>query len=264
MLFRSRFSIEGSTLKKEGNRLLKTIARKIAVTFKPANKSAISGLVSDPNGPKPVTEKQGEKSLIAQLLEDTHKSEAPGSQRLGGYEMSYDSIMVTEDPAEMMKSAVYQLRRMLKAMEGGQMGGAPSTLTGGAALQREEIMGSKTDHERIRNSLRAAVRDYNPEQHGYGKTAMLKFFKYRLPEVNDGFLDHFTDLIDDVRTRQVGEWYKKTQEIWNAVQKHEANIIAMDKAEKKPKAPKVKAEPQAPLPVEDFTPQPQQIGRAHV
>ena len=105
-----RFSIEGTTLKKEGNRLLRTIGRKVALTFKPANKSAISGLISDPSGPKPITEKQGEKSLLSRLLEDdTSKSEAPGQQHLGGYEMAYNPI-VEEDAVGLLKNVADSIR----------------------------------------------------------------------------------------------------------------------------------------------------------
>jgi len=105
-----RFSIEGTTLKKEGNRLLRTIGRKVALTFKPANKSAISGLISDPSGPKPISEKQGEKSLLSRLLEDdTSKSEAPGHQHLGSYEMAYNPI-VEEDTVGLLKNAADAIR----------------------------------------------------------------------------------------------------------------------------------------------------------
>jgi GGDEF domain-containing protein len=112
-----RFSIEGSTLKKEGNRLVRTIGRKVALTFKPANKSAVSGLISDPSGPKPISEKQGQKSLLAQLLnDDTAKSEAPGRQRLGSYEMVYNPI-VEEDTLELLKASAERIRELRQESE---------------------------------------------------------------------------------------------------------------------------------------------------
>ena len=226
----ARFSIEGSTLKKEGQRLARTIARKVAVTFKPANKSAISGLVSDPNSSKPITEKQAEKSLLSQLLEESAvKSERPGEQRLGGHTMEYSNLEMTEDPAKVLKTATDKLKGLLKTMTGGMGDAAPSTLTGGAALQREDF---RLHKDKLKNDLRAAVRDL-PDNARNSKSEMLKFFKFKLPEVNESFLDHFTDLIDDVRTRQVGDWVEKTMHVWDAVKKAEARGEA-----KAPKAPK--------------------------
>ncbi len=221
----ARFSIEGSTLKKEGNRLVRTIARKVALTFKPANKSAISGLISDPGSPaqkiKPVTDKQAENNLLSNLLEETVKGERPGHQKLGAYEMVYSNLEVEEDPASLLKMTVLNVRAMMKTMTAGMTSGAPSTLTGGAALQREDSR--LGDKERLKNNIRAAVRDYDPVEHGYSKMDMLKFFKFRLPDVNERFLDHFTDLIDDIRTRQVGKWVDKASLDWN-VNKAEGDL----------------------------------------
>ena len=48
----ARFSIEGSTLSKDSNKITQSIFRRLALTFKPANKTAISGLLSDPQADK--------------------------------------------------------------------------------------------------------------------------------------------------------------------------------------------------------------------
>lgn len=69
----TRYSIEGSTLKQEGNRLLKTVARKIAVTIKPCNRTAISGMLADPNAPEGfVNRVKGESDLLAPFQKDEH------------------------------------------------------------------------------------------------------------------------------------------------------------------------------------------------
>jgi hypothetical protein len=188
----ARFSIEGSTLKKEGNRLARSIARKVALTLKPCNKTAISGLVADPLGAKPVTEKAATKSLLDGLVE-TSKSDKPGSQLLGSYETD-ESIIVTQDPVQLLKTSASTLRRLVKTYAAGQGGGAPSTLEGGAALQREDI----SERARLKNQMKAAIRDFDPIEH----KDVRKFLKHRMPEASDSFIEHFEDLIGDVHARK--------------------------------------------------------------
>ena len=175
----ARYSIEGSTLKKEGNRLVRSMARKVALTLKPCNKSAISGLLSDPNGPNPVSEKQATKSLL-QDLADTVKSE------FASYEMEVDPL-VKDEP-------------IYKASEAGGYDAAPSTLTQGSALQREDLGPTESleaHRERIRNQLKAALRDYDPFEHKDTK----KFLKHYLPEADDSYQEYFENLVSDVKER---------------------------------------------------------------
>jgi hypothetical protein len=70
-----RFSIEGATLQRKGNVLEKSVARKVAATWKPCNKSANSGVIADPNGPPlPV------RDDVVTKKEHEH----PGFMKLGG------------------------------------------------------------------------------------------------------------------------------------------------------------------------------------
>jgi diguanylate cyclase (GGDEF)-like protein len=46
-----RYSIEGSTVEKEGNYIKTSIARKVAMTFGPANKAVKNKIIADPNAP---------------------------------------------------------------------------------------------------------------------------------------------------------------------------------------------------------------------
>lgn len=175
----ARYSIEGSTLKKEGNRLMRSMARKVALTLKPCNKSAISGLLSDPNGPNPVSEKQATKSLL-QDLADTVKSE------FASYEMEVDPL-VKDEP-------------MIKTLEAGGYDAAPSTLTQGSSLQREDLGPTESleaHRERVRNQLKAALRDYDPFEHKDTK----KFLKHYLPEADDSYREYFENLISDVKEK---------------------------------------------------------------
>lgn len=97
------YSVEGSVLKRDGNKLKKTIVRRVALTWTPCLKTTTLGMVYDPQRPTIVT-----------------KHEDPNFMRLGGWTSTYS-------PA------------LLKTMVAGNTGSAaPSTYTQGAALQRED------------------------------------------------------------------------------------------------------------------------------
>jgi len=121
-----RYSIEGTTLEKEkgGNRLLRSIARRVAATVKPCNKSCFSGVISDP----------GDSAVKKQ--EHSHPNFTP----LGG-SMEWEGKPVVDSP------------EIRKALEAGNYNAAPGTLIGGSALQREDAG--------LRNRVKAAVRDWD-------------------------------------------------------------------------------------------------------
>jgi len=164
------FSIEGSTLEKDSktNRLKTTIARRVALTLRPCNKTAVSGLLADPNAPEGYDKNPVAADLLAMVpTTSTKKGEHidPRFVRLGGSEAIYGT-------------------EISKAMAAGNYNAAPGTLTGGAALQVE-------DQSRKHRALAlAAFRDWNRV------TPFKKFLKARLPEASDEFLDHFQEIID--------------------------------------------------------------------
>lgn len=123
-----RYSIEGTTLEKDksSNRLTSSIARRIAATIKPCNKSCHSGLLSDPNDP-----------TMAKKEAHYHPNFTP----LGG-SMEIESTPVIENQDIIRK-----------AMTAGSYNAAPGTLTGGSALQVED--------RGLRNRVKAAVRDWD-------------------------------------------------------------------------------------------------------
>lgn len=157
-----RYSIEGTTLKKDksSNRLLESVARRVAATIKPCNKSCHSGLIADPGAKKLSTD-------------DTKKAEPlfphPNFTPLGG-SFEYEAGIVESE-------------KIQKALEAGGYNAAPGSLTGGSALQVED--------RSLKNRVRAAVRDWDR------KTPFRKFLKHRLPEASDDFIDRFADLVQD-------------------------------------------------------------------
>lgn len=162
------FSIEGSTLEKDSktNRLKTTIARRVALTLRPCNKTAVSGLLADPNAPEGYEKNPVAADLLAMVpVTSTKKGEHvdPRFTRLGGSEAIYGT-------------------EVSKAMAAGNYNAAPGTLTGGAALQVED--------RSLRANALAAYRDWDRV------TPFKKFLKARLPEASDEFLDHFNDIIE--------------------------------------------------------------------
>jgi hypothetical protein len=163
-----RFSIEGSTIKKEGNRLVRTLARDVALTKRPCNKTAISNILVDPRD-------EPKKDVLAGLA--IEKFEVPGREIISGADWTY---IPYPHPEEDLAEALKGLR---KALEAGMPGGVAGTQVGGSALQVSD------GH---RNRAKAALRDYDKTKHGKFRP----YIKAQLPEASDEFLDYFTELAD--------------------------------------------------------------------
>jgi hypothetical protein len=154
------WSIEGSTLKRVDNILSSTVCRRVAITVKPCNKTALLGVLDDPNAPKGFVKDASKVDLVGMV----DKTEFPSVfQRLGGHEMEYGLST-------------------MKAMVAGNYNAAPGTINNGAALQVED--------RNLRASAKAALRDWDRV------TPFKDFLKARMPDVSDEFIDHFTDLVE--------------------------------------------------------------------
>lgn len=93
-----KFSIEGSTLERKGQKLVSTIAKGVALCKRPANHQAISGLMADPGAPE-------------------------------GFD---------KGPAKILKHEGGYATDLNKTLTAGSYNVAPGSLVGGAALQRED------------------------------------------------------------------------------------------------------------------------------
>lgn len=327
-----RYSVEGSTLDRDKNRLTSTVVRAVAITKKPCNKAASSGLMLDPNAPEGWEKnytKQDEEDILATLTEkaevrhplympiggghdievsplipaehiaksedlegqlralvkaqallkvlggqydsehvvahlqstaahhgaewlkdmasavrrhpqwalapipvghldsgsghitdnvasyrelpsetrpaivaipaDPHIEAAPGEQRpldvLDGGHRTQAAIQNGEShvlgylPASEAYARGIGTALMAKTLTAGGGGGAPSSLTGGAALATESLRGRAL----------AAVRDYKGKK---DKGEIRAYLKHELPEVDDSFLDHFTDVASDFHVKR--------------------------------------------------------------
>lgn len=204
-----RYSIEGSTLEKDGQVLKQSIARKVAATIKPANKSCFSGIYTpggkDTKKDSPIEEqskaavpakeqaeeldsKKDENGWLAQLKRERDPMAIP----LGGaiemeFNPEYDSTGYTQDENEQIaKSLMDGLEKLHKALEAGSYNAAPSTLVGGAALQVEDL-GPRKSRVQVLNALKSAIRDWA------GEGDLGKFIKMYMPEASDEFVDKFRD-----------------------------------------------------------------------
>ncbi len=118
-------SVEGATLKRSGNVLESTCIRRLAATMRPANKQSFVSLVKDSatNNPSKV-----------------NKSEQKTSDGFEPLRKSMSQIYVKPQLNDYgLMDAVNALK---KAMTAGSTNAAPSTLTGGAALQKESSLAS--------------------------------------------------------------------------------------------------------------------------
>lgn len=182
-----RYSIEGTTTKKDGNRIERCIAKKVALTWRPCNKTCDSGLLSDPNAP---ADFPAVKKAEGQFVD-------PEFAPLGGATAIECNPCVDPKVEASMRllAAAMTIRAVKKALTAGCYDAAPSTLTGGAALQREDV--ART----VANTAKATLRDY-----GWGRpfrrAEFRAFAKAKLPEVSDGFIDHFTDVAEAISIKK--------------------------------------------------------------
>lgn len=178
-----RFSVEGSTLEREGNQLKSSVLRRAAITVVPCNRTANSGLISDPNSP-PGYKKDHlpKKDLLA--LEGTEKTESfdPRYAKLSAG-FSVECNPVVDD--------------LSKAITAGGGGGAPSTLVGGAALQREDLRSRLVKMSTIALSK---LKSYKTEK--FCKQEFSTQLKAELPEASDEFIEHFSNIAEDFHVKR--------------------------------------------------------------
>jgi hypothetical protein len=236
-----RFSIEGSTLERHGNRLSTSVARRVAATLKPCNRTAVSGLIEDPKAPEgfeknPSKKESKVKDILAGLLDDHRDTEDakkrehqhPMYTKLGG-EFEVECSPLIKEEADLYKAMKLVVKaRMLKALAAGSYNAAPSALIGGAALQREHLHGMK-------NRALAVLRDHGKSK--FVKAEFKAILKAKLPEADDSFIDHFADLAEDYHVK-----LKKIEGLVKKEKTKEAPLKASKLPDVKTKLTKVPAQ----------------------
>jgi hypothetical protein len=196
-----RLSIEGSTLERDGNRLKSSVARRVSATWKPCNRTCHVGLLADPDAPEGF-DKTPENDIVDQVLRNVSvektepKLEHPAYTKLGGsHEVECNPLVFDlPDLSYTQNHATDTNQLMNKALTAGSYDAAPSSLVGGAALQRED--------SGRRKSLKDIVTSFKPSGDKFDKAEFKAFAKTFLPEVDDSFLDHFADVAEDYHVKR--------------------------------------------------------------
>ena len=260
----ARYSIEGTTMSKDGNRLATAIARRAAITLRPCNRTAVSGLVEDPNAPDGF-EKKPAKEAEDILSALTEKHEHPNYAKLGGSVETRCSL-IDEDDTDLLKSLVKikALTALAKATEAGCPSGAPSSLSGGACLQREDLGQKQKVHQLWKDQAMGAWHEYDKKSEVFDKTEFRAFLKHKLPEVDDSFVDRFADLIDDYKVK-VGA-LKKSKDLAPAPEGADTSFDfnpGGETVDVKPVKPKIAPKPQPRLTKRGKL-VPQKAGQKHI
>ncbi len=191
-----RFSVEGSTLEKEGNVLKRSVIRRVALTLKPCNRTADSGLLEDPNAPKGFeTKPTGRVGDILADLADAQKSEHehPLFQKLGGITETEYVEFEESDHRQLIK-ALAKLKAVKKALTAGSGDVAPSQLSGGAALQREDIV-------RFKAKAMKTLKSFLDKNEDFTRAEAIETLKRELPEASDEYINHFADIAEDYKLK---------------------------------------------------------------
>lgn len=183
----ARLSIEGSTLdREEGNKshITSSVARMLAITTKPCNRTCDVDLVADPQAPMGFDKNPVEKDLLADLVD---KSDAtyPLYERLGSSEFEFT---IADEKVQ-------------KTLDAGSYNVAPSQLTGGAALQVED--------RGLRHKLRNITASYKSKP--FDKAEFRSLARAELPDVDDSFLDHFVDVAHDYHMKRLKKGEEEQQ-----------------------------------------------------
>lgn len=166
-----RFSIEGTTVERKGNRLVRTLCRHIALTKAPCNDTAVSNILYDPKNPK--SSEASEESLAGFL--EMSKFESIDRQKLSSVPFRYVPF---DAPEAQLAQALGSLRKAYMGVPGGQVGND--------ALATEDLAS-----EVQKGQVKAVLRDYNPHRHGDFRA----YAKASLPEASESFLDYYADLV---------------------------------------------------------------------
>lgn len=176
-----KFSVEGTTVVREGNLLKETILRACALTLRPCNKTAVSGLLQDPNAPegwKKDHVDSEDEDILARVAQDAKKFELPdGMEKLG------KAVEVLYVPFD---------QPLAKTYTAGSTDAAPSALTGGSALQRENLVTKKTWRKKATEVVAKFLKGESED-----KKDLETNLRNELPEASDEFIGHFMNIAED-------------------------------------------------------------------
>lgn len=166
-------SIEGATMQRgqgpEHNILMRTLARRWAITLRPCNKQCMLYLDKDE-------------------YPDVLKSETFNFMDIAPQDVPAHGFINIEDPIADIYNTIAELNKTLDA--GGGATCAPSQLVGGAALGVENLVGSTKD--RIKNAYKKWDR----------KKSLKAHMKAELPDVAEKYIEHFDDIANELQIKK--------------------------------------------------------------
>lgn len=197
-----RWSIEGSTLKRKDNILEESVAKRVALTLAPCNKTCDTSLISDPNAPPGFDKNPNntKKDILADLA-DAKKNERhshPNFTSLGGSVQTEFQPLTKEDSWTKKLKKLIKAKVLLKAFEASSYDAAPSSLVGGAAIQVED---PSLKRKGLVNRAKSALRDYGHRIGEHNRKDFVKFMKHYLPDADSDFIDKFANLVDDYHVK---------------------------------------------------------------
>ena len=212
-----RYSVEGTTLERDSNIIKTSIGRKVACTIVPCNKTCLSGVLIDANAPEGY-KTNPQDILKSEMLQD------PLNKTIGG-SIQCECNPILNDPEPAIIRLVKGLE-LLKAITAGSYDAVPSTLTGGAALQREDL-GS-----RYREHIVSAIQDYDKpfDRRKFKEYLKDRLNKAALPDVSDSFLDHFMGIAEDYQIKKSEPVDLQTLNLYQIKHQYESLLIDLRKS----------------------------------
>jgi len=182
----ARWSIEGTTMEREGGNLKRSVAKNVALTLKPCNRSCSSGLVEEANivSDQPGVAKSEGKTSFLRKGEFAECSGVVDDPYSGTLEASFGAAI----------DGLKELTALAKTITAATNAcAAPGALVGGSALQAE--------HVERKNHVLSALRDWDRV------VPIKKFLKNRMPEASDDYVDLFSGLVNDFEMKKAEELF---------------------------------------------------------
>lgn len=172
------YSVEGTTLERNGNKLIKTIGRRVALTLTPCNKSCIAAILED--------NKISDKIKKHFFMENTISDNV--------YQI--DSIILEDNNSQNYN--IDYIKNLLisfqKTLDAGNTNVAPSALSNGPALQKEHI--TPYDLNDILVNIKNILSKWDT------KRPLREVLSEALPDIDARYLDYFVEIINKIKMQK--------------------------------------------------------------
>lgn len=198
------FSVEGTKLEVVSGHIKSSILRACAITIKPCNATSIMTLIADPNAPDGFEQETSAVSDVKDDLEKlvaVEKAEIMRANLLSSTESSINPFLGDLQDDSVKKSMKTLLKyKLFKALTAGGMDTAPSTLTGHQALAKEVVV--------TEDQKKKAIEIAKRHKGIFNKAEFMQTLKSEMPEVSDEFVEHFTDIVADIKVKKDGKSFE--------------------------------------------------------